>query len=67
VNTTSQTPQLSNALIRIRSHITLALLTSPGTLLAAEGIQANPKRWLLIFPVAVVLLVIILIRKTRHK
>jgi hypothetical protein len=36
-------------------------------LLAAEGIQANPKRWLLIFPVAVILVVIVLIRKTRNK
>jgi len=32
-----------------------------------EGIQANPKRWLLLFPVGVVLLVIILIRVTRRK
>ncbi len=45
-----------------------SLLCSPVLGWAAqEGIQANPKRWLLIFPVGVVVLVIVLIRITRRK
>lgn len=34
---------------------------------AQEGIQPNPKRWLLIFPVLVVVIIVVLIRKTRRK
>jgi len=34
---------------------------------AQEGIQPNPKRWLLVFPVLVVVIIVVLIRKTRRK
>ena len=46
----------------------LLLAGSPQLACAAqEGIQANPKRWLLVFPVLVVVIIIVLIRKTRRK
>ena len=45
-----------------------AMLCSPTLSWAAqEGVQANPKRWLLIFPVSVIILIVVLIKVTGQK
>ena len=50
-------------------HASLMMLLGTPQLASAaqEGIQANPKRWLLVFPVLVVVIIVVLIRKTRRK
>lgn len=50
------------------ASLLMLLLGTPQLASAAqEGIQANPKRWLLVFPVLVVVIIVVLIRKTRRK
>lgn len=50
------------------ASLMMLLLGTPQLASAAqEGIQANPKRWLLVFPVLVVVIIVVLIRKTRRK
>jgi hypothetical protein len=50
------------------ASLLILLLGTPQLASAAqEGIQANPKRWLLVFPVLVVVIIVVLIRKTRRK
>ena len=50
------------------ASLLMLLAGSPQLACAAqEGIQANPKRWLLVFPVLVVVIIIVLIRKTRRE
>jgi len=59
-------PEKPHALTGWLRFFIASALCSPLTGWAAqEGIQANPKRWLLIFPAAVVVLVVVLIRITR--
>jgi hypothetical protein len=52
----------------LHASLMMLLLGTPQLASAAqEGIQANPKRWLLVFPVLVVVIIVVLIRKTRRK
>lgn len=64
----ARAPSVRQRAQALYTSLLMLLVGSPQLASAAqEGIQANPKRWLLVFPVLVVVIIVVLIRKTRRK